>query len=282
MNDDEENPGPPDPWADRLIALLYDELPSGEAQAVRREIDGDPGLRRAWDEIRTAREALGALAPGESGPAVARAPAGAWVSERPGGRLLGRNVPPPSRPRPSMRSLVFGSAWGLAAAALLVLVLGLARFRVEWVEHGLAFSAGTGRGITTVATKGAPGPGAGAAASAVPAADSTPASELSFVTHDDLRVYTAEISRGMAALLDERTRRRDMVTAAWLQVAFEEMSRRQAHDYGDLRYRIEQVGIGLAQGQYRANEQIDCLLRLDGREQPPPALVPVTEEGDTP
>ncbi len=42
------------------------------------------------------------------------------------------------------RRLLTGSAWGVAAAALLLLALGLARFRVERVDHGFAFTVGGG------------------------------------------------------------------------------------------------------------------------------------------
>jgi hypothetical protein len=282
MNDDQISPGPPDPWAERLIALLYDELSPGEAQAVRREIDANADLRRSWEEVQTAREALGALAHEELGAAPAWVSAGVRVSDRRGRGFPSRRSRPAARPRDRVRDLVSGSAWGLAAAALLLLTLGLARFRVERVENGLTFYAGTGPLKSTATPEAAPGRDAGPAAPAFTAVRSIPSDELPYVTRDELRAYAAELSRRMAVLLDDRARRRDAATTAWLQVAFEEMSRRQACDYGDLRYRLEQVGIGLAQGQSRANEQIDWLLRLDRREQDLPALVPVTEEGDTP
>jgi hypothetical protein len=294
MNDEQDRFRPPDPRQQRLVALLYGELTDADAEATRREIDADPDLRRAWEEIRDAREALGELGVEAAGPAPAWSPLAEGSSLRSIGDSFQRRRQPGPQPSPQpgrqpgahrrhrLRELALGSAWGVAAAAVLLLALGLARFRVERVENGLAFRVGATRATGGALPGAVAGHGAGAAEPAVTAAYGFPTPEPVYVTRDELSDYSAEIGRRLAVLLDDHARRRDTETAAWMQIAIEEMSRRQARDYGDLRYQIQQVGIGLARGQYRANEQIDWLLRLDRGEQGAPAVVPVNKEGDTP
>jgi hypothetical protein len=104
----------------------------------------------------------------------------------------------------------------------------------------------------------------------------------SYVTREELRDFGTELSRSLAVFLDQRAGQREAEMAAWMQVAFQEVSRRQFVGYGDLRGRIEEVGIGLARGQYDANERINLLLRQDDREPDSPALMPVIEEGEVP
>jgi anti-sigma factor RsiW len=52
-----------DPRLEKLVALLYGELPDEEARKVRDWIAGDSELRRTWDEMNETREALGSLDP---------------------------------------------------------------------------------------------------------------------------------------------------------------------------------------------------------------------------
>jgi hypothetical protein len=302
MNDQQDRPTPADPRHERLVALLYGELSSAEAEALRLEIDRDPGLGRDWEEIRSAREALGSLPDVEPIPGASwDAMDGAFV-RRPASGLgrrpiasLRSNARPRARIRDRIRRLLAGPAWGAAAAALVLLVLGLARFRVERVDHGFAFTVGAGsaelestRGIA----RGGPGP--------APAGNRGPLGDVagltgtvaggeigtvrsaSYVTREELRGFATDLSRNLAVVLDQRAGQRDADMAAWMQTAFQEISRRQTAGYGDLRGRIEQVGIGLARGQYDANERINLLLRED-REQPDsPALVPVNQKGEIP
>jgi len=308
MNDQADNPAPADPRCERLVALLYGELAGAEADALRLEIARDPALRRDWEAIRSAREALATL------PAVEPVRVGAWSpldaapardSDR--GRdwrpVRGRDQPPgaggrvpsPGRSRDRFRRLLQGPAWGVAAAALLILVLGLARFRVERVDHGFAFTLGveehgTGsdhaavRAASPAVPAGANGPFADVAdlAGTVAGQDIATPRSASYVTRAELRDFGTELSRDLALFLDQRAGKRDAELAAWMQVAFQDLSRRQTAGYGDLRGRIEEVGIGLARGQYDANERINLLLREDRGQLTAPAVVPVIEEGEFP
>jgi anti-sigma factor RsiW len=52
---------------ERLVALLYGELPPAEERSLRAEIESDPALRAAWEEISSAREFLGRV-PEEPAP----------------------------------------------------------------------------------------------------------------------------------------------------------------------------------------------------------------------
>jgi hypothetical protein len=265
MSDHQDNPAPADPRHERLVALLYGELTADEAEALRLEIDCDSGLRRDWEEIRSAREALASLPAvepvrGTSWDVMDAAPmrsSAAARARRPATDQGWRPIADPRvsslpRRRHRLRRLLTGSAWGVAAAALLLLVLGLARFRVERVDHGFAFTVG---------------------------AESASASH---VTREELRDFGTELSRSLAVFLDQRAGQREAEMAAWMQVAFQEVSRRQSVGYGDLRGRIEEVGIGLARGQHDANERINLLLRQDRRKPDSPALMPVIEEGEVP
>jgi hypothetical protein len=299
-NDDLDNTAPADPRHERLVALLYGEMLSEEADALRLEIERDSGLRRDWDEIRSAREALASL------PAVEPVRGASWdamdaaTARRPaaGQRwrpTADRRVSSPLRIGHRLRRLLTGSAWGVAAAALLLLVLGLARFRVQRVDHGFVFTLGAegaGLGGSRGIVGGGPGPvptagngamgGIAGLAGTVAGGDLATLRPVSHVTREELRDFGTELSRGLAVFLDQRAEQRDAEMAAWMQIAFQEISRRQVFGYGDLRGRIEEVGIGLARGQYDAKERINLLLREDRGEPISPALMPVIEEGEIP
>ncbi len=299
MNNLSDEQDASDSRRERLVALLFGELSAEEADALGLEIARDPGLRRDWEEIRVAREALASL------PAVEPVPGGAWepleaASVR---RAAHRREVPgaggrdSSHPRAAdrIRRLLAGPAWGVAAVALLLLALGLARVRVERVDRGIAFTLGPGAAGTgggSFGSRGAPPPvpagGNGAFGDIANLAGTTVRQDLaippaaSYVTRAELRDFGTELSRSLAIFLDQRAGRRDAEMAAWMQVVFEEMSRRQSAGYGDLRGRIEEVGIGLARGQYDANERINLLLREDRGQRIAPAVVPVREEGESP
>jgi hypothetical protein len=183
----------------------------------------------------------------------------------------------------------------VAVAALLLLALGLTRFRVERVDHGLAFTLfGPGNGPMggQGIVQGGPGPaptggsgrsgGVNDLAGTVAGGDLATLRSASYVTRAELRDFTTELSRSLVVLLDQRAGQRDTQMAAWMQSAFEEVSRRQSAGYGELRGRIEEVGIGLARGQYDANERINLLLRQDRGQPNAPVLVPAIEEGESP
>jgi hypothetical protein len=306
MNDHQDGPIPADPRHARLVALLYGELLSEEADALRFEIDRDPGLRRDWEEIRSAREALALL------PAVEPI-RGTWWDEIDAARsrrpAAGPGWRPIADPRGSshprigdrLRRLFIGSAWGVAAAALLLLALGLARFHVERLDRGFAFTVGpqsveSGDGHRIVRGGSRPAPvggndavggnaglvGLAGLAGTAKGGDLATLRSASYVTREELRNFGTELGRSLAVILDQRAGQRDAEMAAWMQTAFQEVSRRQSVGYGDLRGRIEEVGIGLARGQYDANERINLLLREDRWEPNSPALVPAIEEGEIP
>ena len=126
------------PRIEKLVAYLYGEMSEAEERAFRRLLEKDEELRAEYEELRDAREVLGAwevesaasgflLVPEEEKAPSASAARGWFARLRAVVNALG------SRP-----------AWGLATVAAIVLVLALGGFRVERIDGGLAFTIGDG------------------------------------------------------------------------------------------------------------------------------------------
>jgi anti-sigma factor RsiW len=128
---------------ERLLDYLYDELPAGERTAVERHLYECTECRTELAELGGTRLALSSWSPPDS---------------ELGFRIV-RNVPP----APRRAVWAFGPAWGLAAAAVLVLAAAAAVAHVElrYDDKGVMVRTGWGRDA---------GPAPTAAGAAVPAA----------------------------------------------------------------------------------------------------------------
>lgn len=111
---------------DKLLDLLYGELPPEEARALRAELDADPERRAAYEELRASRELV---AQHTSQPA--RVPSALTDRILEDART---HAPSPTRSAPDPRQSLWRRAWhspgfrqSLVAAALLVGVAGILR-----------------------------------------------------------------------------------------------------------------------------------------------------------
>ncbi|MDM7915765.1 MAG: hypothetical protein QUU85_10965, partial [Candidatus Eisenbacteria bacterium] len=79
-------PGSPlDPRWEKLVALLYGELPPEEEQSLRMEIESDAALRAEWEEISGARSLLQSW----EVPETAKEPSFVFVTPEPARRRNG-------------------------------------------------------------------------------------------------------------------------------------------------------------------------------------------------
>ncbi|TXD43311.1 hypothetical protein FRC96_01740 [Lujinxingia vulgaris] len=111
---------------DKLLDLLYGELPPEEARALRAELDADPERRATYEELRASRELI---AQHTSQPA--RVPSALTDRILEDART---HAPSPTRSAPDPRQSLWRRAWhspgfrqSLVAAALLVGVAGILR-----------------------------------------------------------------------------------------------------------------------------------------------------------
>lgn len=256
-----------DPRVEKLVALLYGELPELEAQALRREIDADPALAAEWKELSEARSFLGAWEMPEESPGFV------FVNEP---EVAARRT---AGFRSRLRGLFPVWSWGLAAAATAVLVLAINGFRVEKLDNGLAFRFGHEKTETTqVASNlspdgvrgvplGSPSalPVSNDPAAAQPVAaqpvTAAPADGASpYLTKQEFQAYAAGMTQTMAALLNEYGRQRDADVAAAMQLVLKNVTDKQTEDYRDLRGRFDALATGLGQEQLNTRNQLGYLL----------------------
>lgn len=291
-----------DPRFEKLIALLYGELPDAEAADLRRQIESDPALKEEWDELTATRSILARWEIPETTPdfVFLKDPA------RDGAGAAGRTASGRRTPLRERIRRAFGIwSWGMAATAAIVLVLALTQFRVEQVPGGLAFRFGqeplpgagslqaengrneresvpsgalsldspaSPRGATQPTDRPmADGPMAGRTGRLV----STGPDDLDtkYLTEEEFRAYVAGMTRTMVALFNEYGEQRDREMVAFVQAALGEVAKRHADDYQDLTGQIQTVGIGLAREQYETNSRVDLLLEQDS----PARSLPVNE-----
>jgi hypothetical protein len=240
---DRREPEEPESRLQMLIGLLYGELSEEEEREIRRRMLTDAQLRAEWEELSGTRSLLHRWEINEPSPRVV------FVQRV---EPVARNARPASRDRDDggpglwarLRPFFASPAWGIAAAALCVAALGLARFGIER-------SAGGGWSFRL----GGPRP-ASEAGPAGPAADSRAAE---YVTRQDLDLYTRSMGQAVLTVMDGYTRQRDDAVAQVLQTALSGMSGKQAEDYRELRQRIELLGTGLLQDQARTRARLDYL-----------------------
>jgi len=253
-----------DPRIERLVSLLYGELPEAEALALRAEIENDPALRAEWEELTAARTFLSSWeVPGDS-PGFVFVNEPAIVPRRGTGGV-----------RERLRGLVPVWSWGVAATAVAVLVLAVGGFRVEKVDQGLAFRFGHEKSQgPKVAEIIEPGGVRGVPLTSPPvqqvstepiasesaAPKQVPAGAAPYLTKEEFQAYAAGMTQTMAALLNEYGRQRDQEVGSALQVVLKSISDRQTEDYRDLRGRFDAFASGLTQEQMTTKAQLGYLL----------------------
>jgi hypothetical protein len=252
-----------DPRIEKLVALLYGELPEAEAQALRREVDGDPELRAEWEDLTAARSFLGSWEAPELSPGFVFVNEPARVPRRRAGF------------RERFRALVPVWSWGLAATAVAVLVLAGSGFRVERMDNGFAFRFGqektqapaTAESLVPDGVRGVPlsSPPVQAVSSepvaSGPAATSPEtAAGGPYLTKQEFQAYTAGMAQTMVALLNEYGRQRDQDISSALQVVLKNISEKQTEDYRDLRGRFDAFASDLTEEQITTKAQLGYLL----------------------
>lgn len=246
---------PMDPRLEKLVAALYGELSEAEAREVEGLLATDARLRAEWDEMRAARVMLAKLDAEEPAPSfVFLTPAEA---ARPrGDGILGRV-------RAWFERMGPAPAWATAAAAVAVAVLALNGFHVERVDGGLAFRFGADAEIRPAAETAGPaaadplGEIAGMPETG-PAGDGT--TTVPYLTANDMTDYETRFYRGVTALLNDYGEYRREEQAAFMQVMYQDLLKRQDDMYRDLRDRVEAVGLGLLMERSQSD-----LLRQSGR-----------------
>jgi hypothetical protein len=269
-----------DPRIERLVALLYGELPETEAQALRKEIEGDPALRAEWEELTGARSFLGAWELPEESPGFVFVNEPAIAPRRRAGF------------RERLRGLVPSWSYGLAAAAVAVLILAIGGFRVERMDNGIAFRMGSEKAKTPAIAddlRADGGSGVPLTSPPVQAVSTEPVSSnpatmpqgmetaTPYLTKQEFQAYAAGMTQTMVALLNEYGRERDQEVGSALQVVLRNISEKQTEDYRDLRGRLDAFASGLSEEQMTTKAQLGYLLEQTrstspGSVRPSPAI----------
>jgi hypothetical protein len=255
MGGNEMKEGPLDPRIDKLVALLYGELPDEEAVRVRAMINADPDLSREWDELTETREMIGEWKLEEAeGPgfvfvddvprAQARRRASGWIER--------------------IRSIAFMTPWAITATAVLVAAFAIGgAFHVERKGGSIAFRFGRPPVTEILAAQNASIPNmqeavplGGTPVSAVVATDrgiagTKPDGIAPYLTKQEFEAYSAGMMQTLVVLLNEYGKQHDKEIGAFLQTAITQVADRQTRDYGDLRNRIEALGVGVGNLDYR-------------------------------
>jgi hypothetical protein len=261
-----------DPRIDKMIAFLYGELPPAEEKAFRRLLEKDDALRAEWEELASTRGRLAAWKVEEHVPSfvlVDAAPKSKPVAA--GGSSAWRRF------LDSLRPVAMSPAWGLAAAAMALVVLAAAGFRVERVPNGVAFRFG-GSHAPAPAGEVLPGVGSGqplelaARPSAPPPGKSglVPVSG-SYLTQEEFNAYNSDLMNTLVSLLNRYDEQRDKETTELLQGLYAKINERQMYDYERTNRRIDALGAGLLLESNRSKSIDDV---LQGADRPARDLAP--------
>jgi hypothetical protein len=235
---------PLDPRIDRMMAALYGELSESEERAFERLLEKDDALRAEFEELRETRAILGGWEIEERVPSfvLVDEPAAAERSER-------RSPASGWRERVAgfFRPLFARPAWGLATAAVALLVLAVGGFRVERVDGGVAFRFGEPTAPPTTALDDLPlGPGRSldgpSGSGAAKGGDGAVVPVAGYVTKRELDDRDAEMMVSLASLLNDYGERRDEEMADLLLNYYRDTRDRQDSDYRDLQRRIDALG----------------------------------------
>jgi hypothetical protein len=240
------------PRIEKLVAYLYGEMPEAEERAFRRLLEKDDELRAEYEELRGAREVLGAwqvesaasgflLVPEEEKAPSASAAMG-WFA----------------RLRAAVNALGGRPAWGLATGAAIVLVLALGGFRVERIDGGLAFTIGDG---SSRELRGEPGSVAPVlpsgeplefrqGSSGVPAGlqdrllTTNDARDL-YLTREEFDYYTTDMMGSFVSFLNDYDLRRGNEMSGLVREMYRRISDQQSREYEELRRQIDALGVEL-------------------------------------
>jgi hypothetical protein len=273
-----------DPRIEKLVALLYGELPEAEAAQVRAMMDADAGLRAEYEELVAARDLLGEL------EEPAAAPSFVFLDERepvrfaPGAGLLGRLLGRVSRTRTWN-----WAPWTVATAAAIVAIVAVTDLRLERQEGAIALRFGersqrsvvdpaalrqqqdfaaetpvrdSGTGLPAVGPQQdvARMPGGQLEMTQTPEIRQVSEGAGPYLTKHEFDAYAAGMTQTLLALLNEYSKTRDQEVAGLLQAAIDGISEKQTRDYSDLRDRMDALRAGMAQEQFTTKAQLDALL----------------------
>lgn len=204
---------PLDPWRDRMISALYDELSEREMKDFEAALERDVDLRKDWDELRAARASLQQLARDEAAPEFAF------------------RMPPVDPSRASDTKVVplwrwaLASAAGFAAAASIFLVLLVAGLRVDRTTGGVLVRFGD-----TVAgdAMAASGPGEGFVGAG-----------QDYLTRAEFATLAEVLIDTTAVRLNELDRRQSNSRAEVARALYDALALQQQRQYHDLSNQIQ-------------------------------------------
>ncbi|NNF06434.1 MAG: hypothetical protein HKN21_06710, partial [Candidatus Eisenbacteria bacterium] len=214
-------------------------------------LETDPALKAEWEEMSQTRSILSKLDDTEAVPSF--------------NFLIDEHVEPvePARlavvsPEPTFGERVkgwfkgFGAqpAWGMATAALVVAVLAMSDFKIQKVDGGLAFRFGDAPmtaqyqvppSDSVVPQQGTVGLGNGVELTRASTGDTG-----GLVTRNELEATQSEMFRIMLSMIKDYDNHRSEKVDELMRILYSDLSTKQTQAYGELRGRIETVGIGMA------------------------------------
>jgi len=250
-----------DPKMQKLVAALYGELSGEEEKEFQELLESDPALRAEWEELQASRFVLASLEGEETAPDFV------FLTDEP--------RPAHGEPRDFAgrlrRWFGAGPAWGLAAAAVIVALLGLADFRIQRVDGGVAFRLGDAAPTQTAATRPADAqpPPAQSMDELLAQQDGVAVTPVGagapYMTRDDMDAYENQVLQLMRALLDDYQGYRDQELAGVIRALYSDVDQRQNETYDDLRGRIEALHVGLKQEQTESDLRYRNLIQNQAR-----------------
>ncbi len=235
-----------DPRIDKMTAYLYGELPEAEERAFRRLLEKDDALRAEFEELSATRDMLAGWEVEERVPSFVLVEG---AQERRETTVTREGWW--ARLRESMGRVAVTPAWGLAAAAVVLLVLAVSDFRVQRVDGGIAFRFGE-PAPESAPTQVAGTPPRDLTLDGLPTA--RPAGNLGnpnsavtpvaaeYVTQTELDQYNAQLMLSLAELLNTYGRQRDERVSDGMQTLYQQVVSQQNYDYQELAGRIDVLG----------------------------------------
>ena len=245
-----------DPRIDKMIAFLYGELPDAEARAFERLLEKDDDLRREYEELAGTRSQLAGWEVEERTPSFVMVDRPSVAASRaPRETAWSRFVD-------SLRGFGMSPAWGLAAAALLLVVLAATGFRVQKIDGGIAFRFGEPEPAVTVPVQGSrefapnltPGQLASSPLPGQNAGYVTPVSD-GYITPELFQRKSEEQMMTIVSLLNEFGRQQERERYNMVQSMYQQVTDEQSRDFRQLSGRIEAIGLGVMTNQVNQANQ---------------------------
>jgi hypothetical protein len=250
------NEHPIDPRIDKMMAYLYGELPEAEERVFRRLLEKDDTLRAELEELQSSRDILAGWRVEERVPSFI-------LMEREGrerSNFWERLIAP-------LRGLAISPAWGLAATAVVLLVLAVAGLRIEPLGNGIAFRFGEPSTLETLAPDGLPLQNV--SRSRPPG--STPSAAVAgseYLTREELQAYNHELMRSLVMLLNNYDARREEDFTGLVRTVYDQVSSQQDYDFEQLHRRVDSLGRELVIDRNRYARSLDDLLMNSPRTEP--------------